>query len=385
MGHMMGAVTRWGILGPGSIASSFARDLAHVDGAQLVAVGSRDRERAVAFASSRAIPYAYGSYEALVNDPNVDIVYIATPHHRHVEDALLCLRAGKHVLVEKPFAVSSAGATELATAASASGRFLMEALWTRFFPLFEKARELIISGRIGSVVELRADFGHAAPYDADHRIWNPALAGGALLDLGVYPLTWAVELLGWPESVEADSSLAASGVDEATGMRLHHQGGAESLLVVSQRRHTPTHVVIQGTEGRLTVTAPMYAPRRLVLSRSGGSKPSRWNRRLSDLDQPGSPLLGSVDRLPASVVRVWGSGPARQLRNRVTEQISTSPEPLIDLSPGLGYRYEAAECGRALSAGQVESSMWPVATSVRMTELIEKIALASGAARSDIR
>ncbi len=376
---------RWGILGPGAIASSFASDLAFVEGAQLVAVGSRDRERAVAFASSRAIPYAYGSYEALANDPNVDIVYVATPHHRHVEDALLCLHAGKHVLVEKPFAVSSAGATELAAVAASTGRFLMEALWTRFFPLFEKVRELIVSGRIGSVVELRADFGHVPAYDPNQRLWNPALAGGALLDLGVYPLMWAVELLGWPESVEADSSFAASGVDEATGMQLQHAGGAESLLVVSQRRHTPTRVVVQGTEGRLTVAAPMYAPRRVVLSRKGGEKTSRWNRRLSELDQPGSPLLGAVDRLPNQVVRIWGSGPARQLRNRATEQISTSAEPLVDLAPGLGYRYEAAECGRAVSAGLVESSMWPVARSVRMTELIEQIANASAVGGRDGR
>jgi predicted dehydrogenase len=377
--------TRWGILGPGAIASSFASDLAYVDGAQLVAIGSRDRERAVAFASSRAIPYAHGSYEALVHDPNVDIVYVATPHHRHVDDAVMCLQAGKHVLVEKPFAVSSAGAVALAAAARESGRFIMEALWTRFFPLFEKVRELIISGRIGSVVELRADFGHVPPYDANQRLWNPALAGGALLDLGVYPLTWAIELLGWPESVEADSSFAASGVDEATGMRMHHAGGAVSLLVVSQRRRTPTRVVVIGTEGRLVVTAPMYAPRRIALSRNGAGKQSRWNRRLADLDQLGSPLLGHAERLPSHVGRVWGSGPAQRVRNRVTEQISTSTEPLVDLAPGLGYRYEAAECGRALVAGSAESSVWPIDQSVRMTQLIEQIASVAGAARPENR
>ena len=158
---------------------------------------SRNRERAVASAARRAISYAHGSYEALATEPAVDIVYVATPHSRHAEDVLLCLAAGKHVLVEKPFTATGEEAERVAEAARKSGRFVMEAMWTRFFPLFSTVRKLIMSGRIGSVLELRADYGNVVPYDPRHRLWNPDLAGGALLDLGVYPLSWAVGLLGW--------------------------------------------------------------------------------------------------------------------------------------------------------------------------------------------
>ena len=364
---------RWGILGPGGIAESFADDLALVPGAQLVAVGSRNRERAVAFAARRAIPYAHGSYEALAADPSVDIIYVATPHSRHAEDALLCLAAGKHVLVEKPFTIGGDEAQGVSDAARSSGRFVMEAMWTRFFPLFKTVRELIISGRIGSVIALRADFGNAVPYDPTHRLWNPDLAGGALLDLGVYPMTWAVGLLGWPQAFEADSSFAPNGVDEATGMRLVHEGGAVSLLHVSQRRRTPNRVVVEGTAGRVTITAPLYAPRRVTVSHHVGvAEAASWTRSLADLDQPGSPILGLTDRLPAKLLRVWESGPSRRVRNRVAEQTSPT-EPLVDLSPGHGYHYEAEECGRCIAAGLTESPAWTLDDSVRMMRLLGDI------------
>ncbi len=364
---------RWGILGPGGIAESFADDLALVPGAQLVAVGSRDRERAVAFAARRAIPYAHGSYEALVADPSVDIIYVATPHNRHADDALLCLAAGKHVLVEKPFTVTGEAAERVAEAARNSGRFVMEAMWTRFFPLFNAARELIASGRIGSVIELRADFGNVVPYDPTHRLWNPDLSGGALLDLGVYPLTWAVGLLGWPDVVEADAAFAPNGVDEATGMRLRHAGGAVSLLHVSQRRRTPNRVVVEGTDGHVTIAAPLYAPRRVTVSHHGRiTEAASWSRSLADLDQPGSPILGVTDRLPAKLLRVWESGPSRRLRNRIAEQTSPS-EPLVDLSTGHGYHYEAEECGRCIAVGMTESPAWTLDDSVRMMRLLGEV------------
>ncbi len=369
---------RWGILGPGGIAESFAADLAHVPGAQLVAVGSRDRDRAVAFAARRGIPYAHGSYEALVADPVVDIVYVATPHNRHAEDALLCLAAGKHVLVEKPFTISGDEAQRVSEAARVSGCFVMEAMWTRFFPLFEMARELIVSGRIGSVIELRADFGNVVPYDPTHRLWNPDLAGGALLDLGVYPMTWAVGLLGWPQALDADAAFARNGVDEATGMRLLHEGGAVSLLHVSQRRRTPNRVVVEGTDGRLTIAAPLYAPRRVTVSHHGGAaQATSWSRSLAELDQPGSPIFGPTDRLPAKLLRVWESGPSRRVRNRIAEQTSPT-DPLVDLSPGHGYHYEAEECGRCVASGLTESPTWTLDDSVRMMRLLEDIRRLSG-------
>lgn len=369
----MTAPLRWGILGPGNIAGAFADDLRFVPGAQLVAVGSRDHQRAVDFAARRAIPYAHGSYEALVNDANVDAIYIATPHARHTEDALLCLRAGKHVLIEKPMALSAADARRVGDVGAEVRLFVMEAMWTRFFPLFEKVRELIVSGRIGSIVELRADFGHAAAFDPSHRLWDPARGGGALLDIGVYPLAWAIGMLGWPNSFDADASFSPSGVDEATGLRLHHEGGAVSLLHASLRRHTPCRTVIDGTEGRITVHGPMYAPRRLSVSSHKTSTPSTWTRALADLDRSGSPLLTTVDRLPAKVLRALGSGPARQLRNRLADQFSHNDEPFVDLSAGWGYRYEAEEVGRCVAAGRLESTQWPLADTIRMMGFLDDV------------
>ncbi len=368
-----GAPLRWGILGPGAIANSFADDLRFVANAQLVAVGSRDRERAVAFASRRAIPAAHGSYEALVADPNVDAVYIATPHSRHLDDALLCLDSGKHVLIEKPVVMNAAQMAVLSAAASRSGRFAMEAMWTRFFPLFEKVRELIVSERIGSVIELRADFGNVVPYDGAHRVWNPELGGGALLDIGVYPLVWAVGMLGWPTGFEADASLAANGVDEATGIRLTHEGGAVSLLSVSMRRRTPCRVVIVGTRGRISVAAPMYAPRRVTVRSEGGNEASPWSRPLADLDQPGSPLLRPFDRLPRHLVHLVDNGMSRTLRNRFAAQVAQSNQPLVDVHAGLGYFYEAEEVGRAVSAGLAQSDRWSLQDSARMTQLLDEI------------
>ena len=369
----MNGPIRWGILGPGAIAGSFADDLRHVVGAQLVAVGSRDRERAVAFAARRAIPYAHGSYESLVDDSNVDAIYIATPHSRHVEDALLCLEAGKHVVIEKPVALSADGARRIETAACDAGLFAMEAMWTRFFPLFQKVRELIVSGRIGSAVELRADFGHAPVFDPSGRLWDPSLGGGALLDIGVYPLAWAIGMLGWPTSFDADASLTSNRVDEAVGLRLHHVGGAVSLLVASQRKRTACQVVVEGSEGRITVHGPMYAPRRVSVSSHRTGVVTTWTRPLAELDQSGSPLLGATDRLPSAIGRVLGSSPARQLRNRVADQLSRTTEPLVDLDSGVGYRYEAEAATRAISEGRLQCDEWPLADTVKMMELLDTI------------
>lgn len=364
---------RWGILGPGAIAGAFADDLRFVPDAQVVAVGSRDRERAIAFASRRAIPYAHGSYEALANDPNVDVIYIATPHSRHHEDALLCLRAGKHVLVEKPFTVTKAQAEEIAAVAASVGRFAMEATWTRFFPLFAKVRELIISGRIGSVVEMRASLGHTVRFDPSARLWDPERAGGALMDVGPYPLTWAVGMLGFPVRVEADASFAANGIDEATGIRLTHENGAVSLLSASQRSALPNHVTIDGTEGRISVHLPIYAPRRVTAHSRGTDAASSWTQPLADLDQIGSPMFTSTDRLPSKVLRVWGSGPARKVRNKVAEQLARTDDPLVDTEPGQGYHYEAAAVGRCLAAGQAQSDIWPLSGSIEMMGLLDDI------------
>ncbi|HET6483999.1 MAG TPA: Gfo/Idh/MocA family oxidoreductase, partial [Actinoplanes sp.] len=209
---------RWGILGLGGIAAKFAADLPLVPGAELAAVGSRNQETAVAFAERFGFARAHGSYADLAADPDIDVVYIATPHAFHAEAALLCIEAGKSVLVEKPITLDLPSAAQLVAAARDKGVFLMEAMWMRLNPAIRKIAELVEGGAIGWVSAIHADFGVQGPFDAEHRLRNPKLGGGALLDLGVYPINFAHLIMGAPVSVQAWAHLTPERVDETTGM-----------------------------------------------------------------------------------------------------------------------------------------------------------------------
>ncbi|HXY93001.1 MAG TPA: Gfo/Idh/MocA family oxidoreductase, partial [Acidimicrobiia bacterium] len=204
---------RWGIASTGGIAASFTKDLAFVDDAEVVAVASRARKTARRFAAAHGIPRAHDSYEAMAADPNVDVVYVATPHSRHCADTLLFLAAGKHVLCEKPFALNHAQASSMAADARARGLFLMEAMWSRFLPAYVELRRLVAGGAVGEVVLVEGAFGFAVPFDASHRLFAPELGGGALLDVGVYPVQLAHLLLGTPAGVSAVAAMGATGVD----------------------------------------------------------------------------------------------------------------------------------------------------------------------------
>ena len=189
---------RWGILGTGKIASRFANDLRQLGDAEVVAVGSRSQSGAEAFAERFGIAQRHGSYAELADDPEVDVVYVATPHPAHYEDAMLAIRAGKSVLVEKPFTLNAAQARDLVAAARASGVFLMEAMWTRLLPTVVEIRELLSAGVLGDVRTVTADLGIRFPKDPESRIFAANLGGGALLDLGVYPVSFASMVLGTP-------------------------------------------------------------------------------------------------------------------------------------------------------------------------------------------
>src|SRR6187200_3714024 len=206
-------MARWGIAGLGRIAALVAGDFPHVPGAELVAVGSRAPERAEAFARAHGVPRAHGSYGALIADPEVDVVYIATPHPQHLPIALAAIRAGKAVLVEKAFTATLAGAQEIAGEARARGVFAMEAMWTRFQPAVVRVRELIAQGAIGSLVSVQADLGLANEFDPTDRLFAPALGGGSLRDLGVYVVAFAQMVLGTPQSVSVVGALVPSGVE----------------------------------------------------------------------------------------------------------------------------------------------------------------------------
>ncbi len=263
---------RWGILGPGRISRKFAAGLRDAAGAALVAVGSRDRARAAAFAAEFGAANVHGSYEELAADPAVDAIYVGTPHACHHDHTLLCLGAGKPVLCEKPLALNAAQAERMIAAARDRGLLLMEALWTRFLPAVVRARELVAAGAVGDVRTVMADFGFRAAFDAGSRLFAPALGGGALLDLGIYPLNLAFMICGEPIAMESVATLGETGVDEEEAIVLRHADGRQSVLAASLRVDTPREARILGTGGSLTIAFPWWAGSRLVLRPRGGAE-----------------------------------------------------------------------------------------------------------------
>ena len=264
---------RWGVVGPGRIAQSVMGDFAHVEGARPVAVASRSADRAEAFAQQHGLERAYGSYAELFADPDVDAVYVATPHGQHHAVATQALRAGKPVLLEKPVTCSAAAARDLVGVARESGTFLMEAMWTRFQPTVVALRELLADGAIGDVRTVTADLGFRAPFDPENRMWDPAKGGGALLDLGVYPVSFAQMLLGAPSTVQVTGALASTGVDAEAALLLGWPGGQQALLSVTIVATPPSSARIVGTHGWIDLDPPTYRPSRLRVHRDGADEP----------------------------------------------------------------------------------------------------------------
>ncbi|MEU2118013.1 Gfo/Idh/MocA family oxidoreductase [Streptomyces sp. NPDC016459] len=262
-------IIRWGILATGGMAAAFTEDLLREPGAQVAAVGSRSEAAARQFAQRYGIPQAYGSWHELAADPEVDVVYVATPHANHVAAATACLEAGKPVLCEKPFALSGHQARLLTELATEQGLFLMEAMWTYVHPLVRRVVELVADGAIGEIRALHAHFGGRVTVPPEHRLWDPATGGGALLDLGTYPVSFAHLLLGAPESVAAHARLSPQGVDEQTGILLGHSGGAMAVLSCSLLADDERRAVVYGTAGRIEIPADFYNPSALVLHRDG--------------------------------------------------------------------------------------------------------------------
>jgi predicted dehydrogenase len=258
---------RWGILATGTIAGAFAEDLARVPDAELVAVGSRTPERAKEFATRFGVPRAYGSWAELAADPDVDVVYVATPHSAHHAAARLCLSAGRAVLCEKPFTLDLATATDLVELARERGLFLMEAMWMRCNPAIRRLVDLVAAGRIGEVRAVHADFGLASRLPAGHRLHARELGGGALLDLGVYPVSFAHLFLGEPTTIAAWATLSPQQVDENTGMLFGYGDGALATLTCSLVTDTPRVASVSGTTGRVELARGFFRPETLVLYR----------------------------------------------------------------------------------------------------------------------
>ncbi len=262
--------TRWGIAGTGGIATRFADDLSLVDDAELVAVASRSRERADAFADRYGVARRHGDYADLAADPGVDVVYVATPSARHESDTLLFLEAGKHVLCEKPFALNAGQAQRMVAAARDRGLFLMDAMWSRFLPSYRSLTNLISEGRIGDPLLVEADFGFRVPVDPSHRLFDPDLGGGALVDLGVYPLQLASLVLGTPDRIAAVGAIGSTGVDEQVAAVLHHPGGTIGVVKAAIRVAMTCGARIVGTDGWIELSPFMHCTPSLRLSGTAG-------------------------------------------------------------------------------------------------------------------
>jgi predicted dehydrogenase len=324
-GEMTQDPVRWGIIGTGLIANAFAQDLTVTGSGQAVAVGSRSQESADRFGEKFGIPHRHVSYEALVSDPDVDVVYVATPHPWHHANALLALEAGKPVLVEKAFTMNADEARELVASARAKGLFLMEAMWTRFLPHICEVNRLIAEGALGEIVTVMADHGQWFDKDPAFRLFAPELGGGALLDLGVYPVSFASMVLGTPARIAALITPAFTGVDAQTSMLFRYESGAQAVLNCTSYAKTPTSAVIAGTEARVEIDGVYYAPSPFTLvGRDGGS--TRFE----------PPYVGG------------------------------------------GLHYEADEVARCLEAGLLESPLMPLDETISIMETMDTV-LAQGA------
>jgi predicted dehydrogenase len=312
---------RWGILGTGWIADLQTTDL-KVLGSPVTAVGSRTQERADTFAAEHGIPTAHGSYEALVTDPDVDVIYVATPHPMHAADAILALNAGKHVLVEKSFTVNADEARQIVDLAHEKNLVVLEAMWTRWLPHMVRIREIIAAGTLGDVRTVIADHTQKLPTDPTHRIQNPELGGGALLDLGIYPISFAWDVFGKPANVIAHSSpTPVTKVDRQTVVILGYDDGQQAVLDFALDTQGPNQAVILGTEARIEIEGVWYTPTTF----------------------------------------------------RVIAPDGTVLEEYVSQVEGRGMQYQAAELESLVAAGKLDSEILPPAETVAIMETLDEV------------
>ena len=268
----MDKTIRWGILGCGNIANKFAADLQMASGSTLHAVAAQDLGRAKNFAKKYTAEKAYKNYTDLVNDPDLDVVYVATTHNFHYEHTALCLDGNKAVLCEKPICVNDKEAKELVELSRKKNIFLMEAMWTRFLPHIAKVREILARGILGEIFTIHADFGRRLTENNNPRLWEPKLAGGALLDLGIYPVSFSHLVLGAPSSIVAQATFTDKGVDAQTSAVFTYENGAQSIISASSHTQTPCTAHISGFKGFLEIDQQFYCPTAMRIVLHDGSK-----------------------------------------------------------------------------------------------------------------
>ena len=311
----------WGILGLGKIARKFAEDLRLIPGARLHAVASRSKKRAKAFAKEFEASFYYGSYEELVRTPELHAVYIATEHPYHCENTLLCLEHKLPVLCEKPFAMNRYEVRRMVETARREQTLLMEALWTRFLPSFRKTLKLIKKGAIGEVISVKADFGFKAPVDPERRLYNHALGGGALLDIGIYPVFLALLVLGKPRQMKALARIGPTGVDEEIGITFRYGSGKMAHLHASFLATTRCEAYIYGTEGSITIHPRWHHSEAVTLERYDHPEPKEYSLPLE----------------------------------------------------GIGYRYEAEHFMECLERDWIDSPLMPHSFSLQLMEVLDAI------------
>jgi predicted dehydrogenase len=263
----MNSIFNWGIIGLGNIAETFANDLGLLPNANLYAVASRSQQKADLFAKKHGATYAYGCYEDIVNNKNIDIIYIATPHSHHFENAAMCLTNKIPVLCEKPLAINSAEVKRMVDLSKSNNTFLMEALWTMFLPSMEKTLELVNEKAIGNIKIVRADFGIKAPKDINNRLFNNALGGGSLLDVGIYPVFLSLLILGRPSLIKAAAYIGSTNVDESCGITMIYDTGQDAVLFSSIVARTAMEAEIIGDKGRIIMHTGFFMPTKLTLIR----------------------------------------------------------------------------------------------------------------------
>lgn len=311
---------KWGIIGLGKIAHKMAQDLILVEDAELIAVASRDIRKSKAFAQRYHATYFYGSYEELAQNPEVDVVYIATPHVFHYENTMMCLKAGKSVLCEKAFGMNEEEVRQMIAEAQKRKLFLMEALWTRFIPATEKLLQLMERKTIGAIKHLRADFGFAANYDPNHRVFYKKLGGGSLLDIGIYPVYLSLLLWGAPQKIKANARINQDGIDSFCSMVFEYENQGQAFLESNLELDTPTEAYIFGEKGSIKVHSRFHHSEQLSIYKE----------------------------------------------KSVVENI---PIPY----KGNGYYHEISEVNQCLKQGKIESDKMPLSMSLLLIQTLDKV------------
>ena len=351
MGEMK--AIRWGIWGTGAIAHSVAADFPFVKGALVQAVASRTGQHAQRFATRFGVPKFYTGIEPLLNDSEVDVVYVATPNSRHMQDSVACMEAGKAVLCEKPFAINLAEAQRIVATAQQRKVFCMEAMWTRFIPAVIEVKRLIDSGAVGPIRLMQGNFAYPVPAGVDSRLFDADAGGGALLDRGVYLISLAQHLLGAPESISGAACLGATGVDEQSAYQLVHKGGALADFAASLRTRGTNEVTISGASAVICMCEPFYRAHRIVTQTFG-------TPQANAAVEPGAGGLKDSPSIKALRRRL---SPLLEMLQR--GRVQTFP------FPGNGYQFELQHVTDCLTEQRLESAIMPLSDSLEVMRTMD--------------